>query len=712
MKEKNIQELAIRMGLISVDDMCQYTISQLVIMVANKVNELVGEVWRFETDVQETLKSQNENIQYLLGEGLHIEVGNIFDGWVKDGTFDTLLNQSALKKVNNRIDETNAQLSHKANRLEVYLKENRININDFDDETRRAILEAHGINVNYVLGDENVNPQNTTFFDIVVGKNKFNKNNCVFGYYIDYTSGVVRENAGYCYAKHEKIKGGTLYTMNIQSVQTCFYDSNKEYISGHLSSANSMSFTVPSNAKYFTSSVPIDLINQFMIVEGDDLGSYEPYTRTELIKSVHIKQEPITTERLIDNSVTEDKVKDKAINPKKTTFFDIVVGKNKFNKDTVTNGYYLDYTSGTVNMNDGYCYSDFEDINNNTLYTMNLEAIQTCFYNSNKEYVGGHLSTRESKSFTTPSNASYMRLSVPKDVVNQFMIVEGTTIDGYEPYKKAERIPVKYLPQGLEVIGELIIVDKNGSGNFTTLTDAVKYAKNNDVIIVMPGVYENEIVRAWEKTLMIIGIDKNTTIIKNSTGDYRKPPLEMTSGLLKNLTIVAEKNPNGFEGTPAYAIHIENNFMENKTLEIDNCHIVSHVNFAIGCGLRKGCMLEIHNSRLESFSELQGGLYVHDTDVDSMVGLQKLRVKNTEILSNSSNNSAQQLVLQSMHKDGAEFNVEFINTNIRNMTTGNQNYAFQDASDWKTYDRPELVPNISLSKASYGNSLNKLNYDF
>ena len=111
MKEKNIRELAKRMGLVTVEDMCQYTIAQLVVKIANKVNELVDEVWRFETDVQEMLKTQNENIQYLLGEGLHLEVENIFDGWVQDGTFDTLINQTALKKVNDRIDDTNAQLS-------------------------------------------------------------------------------------------------------------------------------------------------------------------------------------------------------------------------------------------------------------------------------------------------------------------------------------------------------------------------------------------------------------------------------------------------------------------------------------------------------------------------------------------------------------------------------------------------------------------------
>lgn len=111
MKEKNIRELAKRMGLITVENMCQYTIAQLVVMVANKVNELVDEVWRFETDVQEILKTQNEKIQYLLGEGLHLEVENIFDGWLQDGTFDTLINQTALKKVNERIDETNALLT-------------------------------------------------------------------------------------------------------------------------------------------------------------------------------------------------------------------------------------------------------------------------------------------------------------------------------------------------------------------------------------------------------------------------------------------------------------------------------------------------------------------------------------------------------------------------------------------------------------------------
>ena len=110
MKEKNIRELAKRMKLITVEDVNQYTIAQLVYMIANKVNELLDEVWQFEDDVKESLKTQNENIQYLLDEGLLLEVGKIFDSWDKDGTFDRLINEKALKRVNGRIDETNARL--------------------------------------------------------------------------------------------------------------------------------------------------------------------------------------------------------------------------------------------------------------------------------------------------------------------------------------------------------------------------------------------------------------------------------------------------------------------------------------------------------------------------------------------------------------------------------------------------------------------------
>lgn len=61
---------------------------------------------------------------------------------------------------------------------EAFLKENGININDLDEPTRQTFLEAQGIDVNYVLGEGNVNVKNTTFVEeIMIGSTDQNINN-------------------------------------------------------------------------------------------------------------------------------------------------------------------------------------------------------------------------------------------------------------------------------------------------------------------------------------------------------------------------------------------------------------------------------------------------------------------------------------------------------------------------------------------------------
>lgn len=95
-----IKNVAQRLGIITVEDMERYTALELLMMIANKMNEF-----------NEIVNDQNDKIQYLLNDGVLSEVEQLFDEWLQDGTFDTLIHQSALKKVNARIDETNAQLS-------------------------------------------------------------------------------------------------------------------------------------------------------------------------------------------------------------------------------------------------------------------------------------------------------------------------------------------------------------------------------------------------------------------------------------------------------------------------------------------------------------------------------------------------------------------------------------------------------------------------
>lgn len=171
---EKIQNLAVSLQLVTVEDMRKHSLPQLVTMIANKLNELMNEVHRFETDVIEMVETQNENIQYLLGEGLHLEVATVFEGWLEDGTFDTLINQTALKQVNDRIDKTNAQLSEIKNTtieaIEVVTnaqtdgknttfghKTNKI----AEDVSTSVILGGGSTNFNNVIGGDGANVNKT-----------------------------------------------------------------------------------------------------------------------------------------------------------------------------------------------------------------------------------------------------------------------------------------------------------------------------------------------------------------------------------------------------------------------------------------------------------------------------------------------------------------------------------------------------------------------
>lgn len=283
-KEKNIRELAKHMGLITVENMCQYTIAQLVYMVANKVNELVDEVWRFETDVQELLKTQNENIQYLLGEGLHLEVENIFDGWIQDGIFDLLINQTALKKVNERIDETNAQLSHRTTEQKVrdIITEFQLTGGEVDTSTlvfKSDFNEIDGIVRNKSNNILNPNINRLENYDI-----KYNDSNCTvenFLYTADYTTGVValaktldcEPNTTYSVIRKNGSKVGVNYIL---------FDYYGNFIEGG-SSKNQI--TTPSNCyKLAVSFANADNVPGSICKVIDGVVSYQEYGYLSTIK--------------------------------------------------------------------------------------------------------------------------------------------------------------------------------------------------------------------------------------------------------------------------------------------------------------------------------------------------------------------------------------------------------------------------------------------
>ena len=93
---KNVMNL----GIITEDDVKRLTATELMLLIIERTNGLLNHVEM----IDEKLVNVLENIRTTTIETLN--------GWTQDGTFDVLINQTALKTVNDRIDETNTQLSN------------------------------------------------------------------------------------------------------------------------------------------------------------------------------------------------------------------------------------------------------------------------------------------------------------------------------------------------------------------------------------------------------------------------------------------------------------------------------------------------------------------------------------------------------------------------------------------------------------------------
>ena len=92
---KNVMNL----GLITEDDVKRLTAIELMMLIIERTNGLLNHVEIIDVKLANLL----ETIRTTTLEALN--------KWTQDGTLDELINQSALKTVNDRIDETNAQLS-------------------------------------------------------------------------------------------------------------------------------------------------------------------------------------------------------------------------------------------------------------------------------------------------------------------------------------------------------------------------------------------------------------------------------------------------------------------------------------------------------------------------------------------------------------------------------------------------------------------------
>lgn len=130
-----------------------------------------------------------------------------------------------------------------------------------------------------------------------------------------------------------------------------------------------------------------------------------------------------------DKSIATTKLADSAVTYLKTNF--LKTGKNLFDKDTLTAGYYVNSTTtGALTANASYSASDWIRVSPSTDY-VRLYSRHIAFYTIDKNFISG---LPNGTSFTTPENCFYIRVStVPIEQDNE-KIEQGELSAEYERY--------------------------------------------------------------------------------------------------------------------------------------------------------------------------------------------------------------------------------------------------------------------------------------
>lgn len=519
------------------------------------------------------------------------------------------------------------------------------------------------------------------------GTNLFNKNAVTSGKYPSYTDGALHNNASYTASEYMPILSSMSYTMKIKG-QLAFYTSGQVFISGLNPSASPASFISPSNAAFIRITTLITDLAAQQFELGTTSTIFEPYKK--------VLDFVVGAELSDINNILESTKMGGAFG----------TSLNLYDKTNITSGKYITYNSGNAGTNAAYCYSGFIAVDPSSAYKSNFGGTSenVTFYDVNFAYISG---LNQTPSFTTPSNAKYLRLSLLLTSVDAVMLVKGSVLpSGYMAFGKVLK------RDHCEAImpPNTLIVSPTGS-LYSTIQSAVNAATEGDIIRVMPGTYV-ENVQAFTKRIILIGTDRNQCILKSNDGRYDYPPLEVSCGYIENMTIIAEyvngvSNEINGSTSGSYAVHCENEYGVSKTLELHHCRLKSDFFPALGMGMRKDFTLIIDDCDLEnsqisgrgnySTAGSLGALYFHDSI--GVVGAQHLKVKDSVFRSAL----GYSMCVYDMLTAGNTLDCEFINCTFWDVIN-----HFVSNIWW----RNETIPwggHFSIAPISHGNTNSQLN---
>lgn len=250
------------------------------------------------------------------------------------------------------------------------------------------------------------------------GANLFNKSTVNFGYVNEW--GSIMNTTSYKFSELINVLPETQYTGSGTMRFVSFYDSNKTFLS---TVANVSTFTTPTGTAYVRLSIAIAAIDTFTLAKGAGALPYEAY------KNVLNAQTPDGRAVTVPGSLVDSSTMD----------FDFVnhglfvLGKNKFNKDTVNSGFINE--SGSIQASDTYQYSDYIAVTPGQAYVLNTGARFIAYYTSTKSFVKSDASSSSGLlNFTAPEGVYYVRITITNAKNSILQVEEGTTSTEYVDY--------------------------------------------------------------------------------------------------------------------------------------------------------------------------------------------------------------------------------------------------------------------------------------
>lgn len=350
-----------------------------------------------------------------------------------NGQFDELfpVTKAELVEVGNKkLDET---LQDVTSQLAQKITQGTGGVTDADlSQNVKELMTGGSVAVvgkNTILEENIVNGQVTaikTDFLEIGSSNSFNKETIELDKYVNTSNGDIQTLTNFFVSDFIPILSLMPYIINVAR-QYVFYDGNKNYISGTsvASPFSNVSFTSPENARFirFSLNYGAYAVDNARINMGSTLLPYEKFYYVAKQIKPTIMDEQITNQHIRPKELTSDKLA--FIVP------EAVVGKNRFNKETVTLGEYVNWVTGALATNEQYDASDLIAAEPLTTYSRK-ENSHIAFYDKNHVFINGL--QMSGLSFTTPENTAFIQISVPKTGTDTEQLEEGSTSTTYEKF--------------------------------------------------------------------------------------------------------------------------------------------------------------------------------------------------------------------------------------------------------------------------------------